>query len=186
MPDPNQRTTPSSSDLARQYQVSSAAVEVLIHAIRLGGGRQAQFNHPDLGGMGQWAGGNMIMIGDMFNHGLMDRVAKLCQTIANHLNDFSDAQSPGVRRSANDTLSNNWWPADLGVPSAAGAQNNMRYACFPNIHRLAIERDGQLTIYDTGAHCLSGFSQQQSSGQLLTFISQNGPVYVEAFRVVKS
>jgi hypothetical protein len=38
MPDPNQRTTRSSSDLAKQYQVSSAAVEELIRAIRLGGG----------------------------------------------------------------------------------------------------------------------------------------------------
>jgi hypothetical protein len=136
--------------------------------------------------MGQWAGGNMIMIGDMFNHGLKDRVAKICQAIASHLNDFpEDVQSSGVTKGA-DTLSNNWWPADFGVPSAAGAQNNMRYACFPNIHGLVIEREGQLTIYDTGAHCLSGFSQQQSSGQSLTFTSQNGPVYVEAFRVVKS
>jgi hypothetical protein len=55
----------------------------------------------------------------------------------------------------------------------------MRYACFPEIHRLAIERDGQLTVYDTGSHRLRGFSQQQSSGQSLTFTSQHGPVRVE-------
>jgi hypothetical protein len=88
----NQSTKLSTNELAAKYQVSPGAVEELIRALRAGGG-QAQFNHPDLGGMGQWAGGNMIMIGDMFNHGLKDRVAKLCQTIAGHLDDFSESGS---------------------------------------------------------------------------------------------
>lgn len=187
MADPNRQTTLSTSDLAKQYQVSSAAVEAVIRAVRAGGGGQAQFSHPDLGGMGQWAGGNMIMIGDIFNHGLKERVAKLCQAIARHLDDFSeDGERSGASKGAGEIPSKNWWPADLGVPSAAGAQNNMRYACFPSIHRLAIQRDGRLTIYDTGAYRLNGFSQLQSSEQSLTFSSQNGPVHVEAFHVVLS
>jgi hypothetical protein len=187
MTDPNQRTRLSVKDLASKYQVSSGAVEELVRAIWSGGGGQAQFNHPDLGGMGQWAGGNMIMIGDMFNHGLKDRVTKLCQAIASHLDDFSEgAESFGAKKVAKGTPPSNWWPADLGVPSSTGAQNNMRYACFPKIHRLAVVRDGQLTIYDTGAHRLSGFSQQQSSGQSLTFTSQTGPVEVKDLRVVES
>ena len=45
-------------------------------------GSQAQFNHPDLGGMGQWSGGGMIMIGDMFNQGLKHRVDALCNELA--------------------------------------------------------------------------------------------------------
>jgi hypothetical protein len=49
----NQATKLSIHELAAQYQVSPGAVEELIHALRAGGG-QAQFNHPDLGGMGQW------------------------------------------------------------------------------------------------------------------------------------
>jgi hypothetical protein len=174
MTDPNQRTTLSIKDLASKYQVSSGAIEALVRAIR-SRWRPSQFNHPDLGGMGQWAGGNMIMIGDMFNHGLKDRVAKLCQAIASHLDDFSEgAESLGAKKVANDTPSSNWWPVDLGVPSSTGAQNNLRYACFPKTPRPAVERDGRLTIHDTGASRLSGFSQQQSSGQSLTFTSQTG------------
>jgi transglutaminase-like putative cysteine protease len=52
MTDENQRKTPRIDDLAAKYQVSPGAVETLIRAIRSGGGSQAQFNHPDLGGMG--------------------------------------------------------------------------------------------------------------------------------------
>jgi hypothetical protein len=180
MTDPNQRKTLSITELGAKYQVSAEAIEVLVRAIRSGGGRQAQFSHPDLGGMGQWGGGNMIMIGDMFNHSLKDRVAKLCQEISSQLDDFLEAdEKQAANALGRETVFTNWWPSDLGVPSSAGAQNNMRYACFPHIHRLAIERDGHLTIYDTGSHRLSGFAQQQSSGQSLTFTSQHGPVRVE-------
>ena len=56
--------------LAQAHSVSTDAVMVLLHALAAGGGAQAQFNHPDLGGMGQWSQGGMIMIGDMFNQGL--------------------------------------------------------------------------------------------------------------------
>jgi hypothetical protein len=70
----------SINELAATYQVSPSAIQELIRALRTGGG-QAQFNHPDLGGMGQWGGGNMIMIGDMFNHGLKDRVASCAKPL---------------------------------------------------------------------------------------------------------
>jgi hypothetical protein len=179
MTDPNQRKTLNISELAAKFRVGAEAVEALIRAIRSGNGRQAQFSHPDLGGMGQWDGGNMIMIGDMFNHSLKDRVAKLCQAISSQLDDFPEEENLATTQLGRGTVSRNWWPSNLGTPSSAGAQNNMRYACFPDIHRLAIERDGQVTIYDTGAHRLSGFSQQQSSRQTLTFTSQDGPVRIE-------
>jgi hypothetical protein len=187
----NQSAKLNINELAAKYQVSPGAIEELIRALRAGGG-QAQFNHPDLGGMGQWGGGNMIMIGDMFNHGLKDRVSKLCQTIAGHLDDFSESvESHGAGRhpytfEEADDLSANWWPSRLGRPSSSGSQNNMRYACFPQIHRLAIERDGKLTVYDTGTHRLSGFSQQQSTTRSLSFISQNGPLRLNDLRIEKS
>src|SRR5579862_2349177 len=149
MSDPNQRKTLNIHELAAKYQVSAEAVEALIRAIRSGSGRQAQFSHPDLGGMGQWGGGNMIMIGDMFNQSLKDRVAKLCQAISSQVDDFPEwEETHAAAPIGSGTVSKNWWPSNLGTPSSAGAQNNMRYACFAEIHRLAVERDGQLTIYD--------------------------------------
>jgi hypothetical protein len=55
--------------IADRHGVSSDAVYTLLMALAAGGGRQVQFNHPDLGGMGQWSQGGMIMVGDMFNQG---------------------------------------------------------------------------------------------------------------------
>jgi hypothetical protein len=57
--------------------------------------------------MGQWTGGNIIIIGDIFDiigdifdHGLMDRLAQLCRAVANHLDDFSE---DGERLRASNT-----------------------------------------------------------------------------------
>ena len=70
--------TVSIEDLARRHGVSVEAVQVLQDALRRGGGRQAQFSHRDLGGMGQWSAGGMTQVGDMFNTALKDRVNALC------------------------------------------------------------------------------------------------------------
>jgi len=72
--------------------------------------------------------------------------------------------------------SEKWWPSELGQPSSAGSQNDSRYAIFLAAHRLAIERSGQITLYDTGDHLISGVSQQQGADQSLTFASQHGLV----------
>jgi hypothetical protein len=69
-----------------------------------------------------------------------------------------------------------WWPPDLGQPSTSGSQNDIRYAFFPEKRRLLIEQDGNLAIYDSADHQISGVSQQQSSGGDLAFTSQTGPV----------
>ena len=66
------------TEAAKRHGVSLDGALVLLDALARGNGRQAQFNHPDLGGMGQWSQGGMIMIGDMFNQGLKYRVDALC------------------------------------------------------------------------------------------------------------
>jgi Short C-terminal domain len=77
-----------------------------------------------------------------------------------------------------------WWPSELGVPSSTGAQNSIRYACFPATRRLAIQIDGRVTVYDTLDHQIAGFSQQQSGDASLTFTSQHGLVRVADLPVV--
>ncbi len=182
-------------DLARRHGVSSDAVAALLYALELGNGAQAQFNHPELGGMGQWSQGGMIMVGDMFNQGLKYRVDALCTEIASllrsqppfSLQNASSSQTqsqggayPGVSLfiQGSGPSSNNWWPAELGSPASTGAQNNLNYACFPLSRRLAIRQDGKVSVYDTGEHGITGFSQQQSGDQSLTFTSQLGLVRV--------
>jgi len=179
-------------ELADRHAVSFDAVATLLRALLAGNGSQAQFNHSDLGGMGQWSRGGMIMVGDMFNQGLKHRVDTLCNELANLLQSQplwragsgsfqSQNQGSGDASlfvSGFDSSFGRWWPAELGEPSATGAQNELRYAFFPRARRLAIQRGGRVSVYDTGEHMIAGFSQQQSGDQSLIFTSQLGLVRV--------
>lgn len=80
--------------------------------------------------------------------------------------------------------SGNWWPTGLQFPNSTGAQNNVRYAYFATIRRLAIEVNGQVTLYDTLDHQIGGFSQQQSVGGSITFTSQYGLVDVKTLPII--
>jgi hypothetical protein len=78
-----------------------------------------------------------------------------------------------------------WWPVALGSPSATGSQNNLRYAVFSSEGRLAVELDGNLTIYDTRPHAVSGVSQQgQGEGQEVVVTTAAGPLRLSEFPVV--
>ena len=79
-----------------------------------------------------------------------------------------------------------WWPPELGQPSSAGSQNDLRYAIFPAARRLATEKSGQVTLYDTGDHLISGVSQQQGADQTLTFVSQHDLVGLRDLPVVEA
>ncbi|HEY1065363.1 MAG TPA: SHOCT domain-containing protein, partial [Pirellulales bacterium] len=78
----------------------------------------------------------------------------------------------------------NWWPQDLGSPSATGSQNNARYAYFADSRRLAVDTSGDVWVYDTQDHHIGGFSQQQGSGGSITFTSQYGTVNLSSLRAV--
>jgi hypothetical protein len=72
-----------------------------------------------------------------------------------------------------------WWPEELGEnPSSAGGQNKTRYAFFADQRRLAVETgDGQVQLYDTGDHRISGVQQHQTGGgREVTFASQHGEI----------
>ncbi|MAK63090.1 MAG: hypothetical protein CMK09_19140 [Ponticaulis sp.] len=186
------RFTPFGQDLlnslSNRYGVSTQAVEALIIAVNNGGGSQAQFSHPELGGMGQWSYGGMTMVGDMFNNNLKALVDNLCTDISNALANSqvfeplpmpraSQTQSQGNGASFMVMNSqNSSWPAELGAPSSTGAQNNLRYAFFPSTRRLAIDLNGHMTVYDTGDHQIGGVSQQQGGDQSIPFTSQYGTV----------
>jgi hypothetical protein len=165
-------TDAEAGDLARRHGVSASAIEEIASALRYSGGRLAQFNHPELGGMGQWMSGGMLMIGDMFNNELKAKVDRICRDVASAL---ADVRSP-TEQAATPTGRVGWWPEGLGVPAAAGAQNSMRYAFFPASNRLVIDDNGAVSIYDTGSRYLIGVSQQQSSRQALSFTDTDGRV----------
>ena len=134
--------------MAKKHAVSSAAVHVVLAALRGGGGRMAQFSHADFGGMSQWSPG-MSMVGDMFNTQLKAKLDALCSDIAANLDS---SEMAGGTRVAGDAVSYrstgrsaDWWPAGLGRPGAVGAQNDLRYAVFPETRRLVIDDKGAIT-----------------------------------------
>lgn len=78
-----------------------------------------------------------------------------------------------------------WWPKDLGSsPSSSGAQNDTRYAYFADPHRVAVDRDGQVEVYDTADHAINGFGQQQSQGSAMTSQANDGTVDLKLLKVV--
>jgi len=151
-------------------------------------GSMAQFNHSELGGGGQWMRGGMTMVGDMFNYGLKSKVDGLCSELSQLLSSQpfvpfpssfqSQSQGGGLQQGTNvgagsvslfvpdppGRASGHWWPAELGVPNGSGAQNQVRYAYFNQPHRLAVELNGHVTVYDSLDHQISGVSQQQGIG----------------------
>lgn len=160
--------------LAERYGVSIDAVRHLVRALEAGHGTMAQFDHPDLGGFGQWSSGGMTMVGDMFNTGLKARVGGLCTELAHAL--------PALGWVDHASGAATWWPAEFGSPTTSGGQNGMRYAFFPERRRLAVEANGSLSVYDTGEHDISGVSQQQGTSQSLRFSGRDGPIDLESLR----
>lgn len=165
------------NDIAQRYNLSIESTINMLVAVNNGGGGMAQFSIPELGS-GQWMQGGMTMVGDMFNHGLQATVNNLCNELSialanNQIFPMAEAGTSG---------SNQWWPAQLGVPFSSGAQNNTRYAIFPQ--RLAVDVNGSVTVYDTLDHNIGGVSQQQGGDTTLSFSSQYGTLSVTSLPVV--
>lgn len=194
------------SDLSLRYGFSTDAVTHMMFAVLNGNGTMAQFNHAEFSGSGQWMQGGMIMLGDMFNHGLKSSVDGLCNELSSLL-----AKQPGLLRSGSFQSQNqssggqqsqasgapvgkcslfvpdprnNWYPSELGTPTSTGSQNNVCYAHFANAQRLAVKTGGDIWVYDTLDHQIGGFSQQQGMDGSITFTSQYGTVNLSNLPVV--
>jgi Short C-terminal domain len=186
------------NQLSQSSGFSPDAVTNMLVAVLNGNGSMAQFSHPEFGGSGQWMRGGMLMIGDMFNGYLKGRVDSLCNEISNILSREPGLFQTGSFQSQSQSGSGaqhqtagggqgqsslfvpdpraNWWPAELGSPSATGSQNNLRYAYFAGSRRLAVDSGSEVWVYDTQDHQIGGFSQQQGSGSSIQFSSQYGTV----------
>lgn len=198
-------------ELSQRHAVSSDAATHMLIAVYNGNGTMAQFSHPEFGGSGQWMRGGMTMVSDLFNSHLKARVDNICSDISNSLaNDQlftprgsfqsqsqggggadscnAQSQSTGGAQSSSALFvpdpESNWWPQELGLPSATGSQNNTRYAYFAGANRLAVKTGSEVWVYDTQNHQIGGFSQQQSGGSSITFSSQFGTVNLASLPVV--
>jgi hypothetical protein len=59
-----------------------------------------------------------------------------------------------------------------------GAQNDLRYAVFPETRRLVIDDRGAVSVYDTGNDRIFGVAQAQSSDRTISFTSEDGLVRI--------
>lgn len=96
----------------------------------------------------------------------------------------ADHAVPGDYRLFRADPSSNWWPAELGSPTASGSQNQMRYAYFANPRRLAVDAGGEVWVYDTQDHQIGGFAQQQGGDPSISFTSQYGKVNLATLPVI--
>lgn len=158
------------NELAAKYNLDQTAITAMLEAVAQGGGTMAQFNIPALGGGGQWMQGGMTMVGDMFNYNLKSLVDNLCNDLSQLLATTKVYKKPAV------SSANSWYPSELGIPTASGSQNSLRYAYFANKQRLALDYHGEISVYDTLNHQISGFSQQQGNSNYVQFTSQYGLV----------
>ncbi|MDD2729886.1 SHOCT domain-containing protein [Malikia sp.] len=179
------------NQLAQRHGFSVEAVLVMLDAVLDGNGSMAQFSHPEFGGSGQWMAGGMTMLSDMFNHYLKGRVDNLCAELAALLASQADLIQRGSVQPQDQNGASlfappgpDWWGPELRWPDSSGAQNGVRYAYFSQAHRLAIEVNGQVTIYDTLDHQIGGISQQQGYGGSLSFNSQYGLIDVNRLPVL--
>lgn len=183
--------------LAQQTGFSVEAVETMRRSVTRGGGRMAQFDHREFGGVGQWMRGGMLMIGEPSNHELKRRIDGLCDALSQSLSDEAEratgtvsghpwqSQTIGAAGIGHRLDQPTWYPASLGTPETSGTQNDLRYAWFPAKRRLAVDRHGVVTLYDTADHRIAGVSQQQGFGQKLAFSSQHGDIDLERLQVVE-
>jgi hypothetical protein len=180
--------------LATQYGFTRDAVAAMARSLAAGRGRMAQFDHPEFGGAGQWMHGGMLMIADHSNRDLRERIARLCDAIAQRIDSsgsiggtFQSQSQSGSGGTHQPDARDAWWPASLGDPDTSGAQNDMRYAWFARARRLAIDVGGVVTVYDTGDHVIGGVSQQQGHDEhrrTPTFTSQLGPVDLAGLKTI--
>jgi hypothetical protein len=170
------------TNVANKYGISTNAVTNLTIALMNSNGTMAQFNIPELGGGGQWMQGGMTMVGDMFNNQLKYTVDGLCVEISNLIHQGAIQYKPLPQKGEFGFVPD-WW-GDLGFPNSTGSQNGTSYAIFSNIHRLAINENGKITVFDTLDNQIGGVGQQQGGNYSVTFTSQYGTVNLNSLPIV--
>jgi hypothetical protein len=95
------------SDIAQRNGFSVDATLSMLDSVINGNGSQAQFNHPEFSGSGQWMRGGMIMLSDMFNNYLKGRVDGLCSDLSNLVASQPDLVRSGSFQSQSQNGHNN-------------------------------------------------------------------------------
>lgn len=135
--------------LAQKYQISLQALAVLEDALRRGGGKVAQFSHPELGGMGQWMPG-MTIVSDFSKQAT---VAGLCQELALHVGSAPSAASDSTH---------------LGLSGSCG---DLHYSYSRAKNILEVTVAGRVQRYRTDGHEITSASASSFGSQFKLHLS---------------
>ena len=168
----------SIAQIAQTHTLSEEVVTHLFNQLSLGHGKQAQFNHPALGGMIQWQNG-MLMISDFSNHALKAKLTGV----------FADLVQLYTQQGAPETIDAKPETDGLGKPSIVSTQNHLTVNYYREKSLLVItdNQRGTVTTYSVAPHRLTGISQQNQNNSLysLSFTSDKGQhLTVEDFKQV--
>lgn len=171
-------------DIAQKHGFNPGAVKFMAQAIQKAGGRFAQWQHPGLGGFGQWLPGMTTL--SPREPGLEIRLNALCQDLMTLVQETARAGRDGNSPGKEDPV---WWPKTLGLqPDLTGAQGGVRYAYFADSRRLAVEdgEDARVTVYDTADHQVHAVRQVPGAkGNRLVLQCQRGETDLAALTVVE-
>lgn len=161
--------------VAQEFMVQESTVRQLLAGLQRNGGRQVQFNIAELGGMGQWQAGGMIMVGDMFNNELKAKVDKLCRVLIEMPTDTENDTFVPIQPSVGSKR----------FASIKGSQNGISYAYYQAEDILEITDNNGIKKYDTKGFLLTGVQQSQSNdSRKLSFSHADGSVEVEDLKEV--
>jgi hypothetical protein len=167
--------------IAVRYSVSKEAVAMVLNGLKATGGRRVEFNHSDFGGLCHWAP-TRTLVEDMVNYEASAKLKAVVGDLLEYLRfrptSFGKLAGPAVTYRPGESRPTDWWPAELPAPETTGSQGRLRYAIFPDAHRLAIEDSGTVTIFDTLNHRLTDISRVPGPDQALTFRSDVGLVTI--------
>jgi len=107
------------NDIAQRNGFSIDATLSMLDSVINGNGSQAQFNHLEFSGSGQWMRGGMIMVSDMFNNYLKGRIDSLCNELANLI-----ANQPDLIRSGSFQSQSQGGYNQSGYSNNGGQQQN--------------------------------------------------------------
>lgn len=193
---------PIIKELSSKYEIDQDAVECLYNSIQAGNGTMAQYNHPGLGGMGQWMAGGSVM---SFNWVLAGKITQMANAISQKILERPSQQSsqpakvvpvspvqqkPVVNNSnpsftpfapmkpmAPMTFS---FPQGNGEksPDMSGAQNGTSYKYFKNDDVLEITKNGSTKKIILSAKLVGVSQEQDQQGhQKFVFKDVNGKSY---------
>jgi hypothetical protein len=178
--------------IAQRHVVSEETARRIFECLQSTGGTACQFDIPEFGGHGQWMPG-MVMIKEHANRDLKAKIDGLCSELA-AIVQGSDSSAPATLQCAGKgpavvgrtdmAVGDSWWPATFGRPAATGDQGGIRYAHFPAVHRLLVQRGAHIDAYDTGDYVIAGVAQAQGQPHSITFNSNRGPVHLDQFQCV--